>query len=122
MLISNYSPIGTLERPLSGLVLHFGQGGPSSRPSEAAWVGVSETKDVRPPSVRVFVSHSSLKTMTAVYAPLGKNITVEPLFFTEDELDAESFLSMMCVSHSESAPLYIQIILVRADSFLFQNS
>lgn len=50
--------------------------------------------------------------MKAVYAPLGWNVTVEPLLFSEAELDAEAFLSMMAVGSSESAPLYVQIILV----------
>ena len=112
MFISKHDQIGSLEKPLSGLVLHFGQGGPSSRPSEAAWVGVSQLEGIKPPPVRVYVSHSSLNTMKAVYASLGDNVTVEPLFFDEAELDAESFLSMMAVGSSDSAPLYIQIILV----------
>jgi hypothetical protein len=54
--------------------------------------------------------------MRAVYAPLGDGVTVEPLLFSQDELDAQAFLSMMAVGSSESAPLYIQGILVR-DSF-----
>jgi len=36
---------------------------------------------------------------------------VEPLLFTEDELDAQAFLSMMAVESSESAPLYMQVLL-----------
>lgn len=112
MFIANHSPVGSLEKPLSGLVLHFGQGGTSSRPSEAAWVGVSELDGITPPLVRVYVSHSSLNTMKTVYSPLGDNVTVKPLFFDEAELDAESFLSMMGVGSSDSAPLYVHIILV----------
>jgi hypothetical protein len=50
--------------------------------------------------------------MKAVYAPLGHRVIVEPLYFSEDELDAEAFLSMMAVGSSESAPLYVQLILV----------
>lgn len=53
--------------------------------------------------------------MRAVYAPLGSRITVEPLLFSEAELDAEAFLSMMAVE--SSAPLYVQIILVSEVSF-----
>ncbi|KAG6840464.1 hypothetical protein C0991_006600 [Blastosporella zonata] len=49
--------------------------------------------------------------MRAVYAPLGKHVIVEPLTFSESELDAQAFLSMMSVGSSEAAPLYIQIIL-----------
>lgn len=50
--------------------------------------------------------------MKRVYAPLGSRVTVEPLLFSEAELDAEAFLSMMAVDSSETAPLYIQIMLV----------
>jgi len=56
--------------------------------------------------------------MRAVYAPLGPRVIVEPLFFSEAELDAESFLSMMAVGSSESAPLYVQLILVRIQTLL----
>jgi hypothetical protein len=113
MLVSKCSHIGTLEKPLCGLVLHFGEGGPSSRPCEASWVGVPSFRGVDTPPVRVYVSRSSLNTMRAVYAPLGRRVIVEPLFFNEAELDAEAFLSMMAVDSSESAPLYVQLILVR---------
>ncbi|KAG1832977.1 hypothetical protein EV424DRAFT_1622478 [Suillus variegatus] len=111
MFVPNMRSTGTLQKPLSGLVLHFGEGGPSSRPSEAAWISSSHIPGVQTPSVKVYVSRSSLKTMRAVYAPLGDGVTVEPLFFTQDELDAQAFLSMMAVGSSESAPLYIQGIL-----------
>ena len=117
MFISNCAHIGSLEKPLSGLVLHFGDGGPSSRPCEASWVGVPSFRGVKTPPVRVFVSRSSLNTMRAVYAPLGSRVTVEPLLFSEAELDAEAFLSMMAVDSSETAPLYVQIILVSGVSF-----
>jgi hypothetical protein len=43
---------------------------------------------------------------------VGENVTVEPLLFTEDELDAQAFLSMMAVESSGSAPLYMQVFLV----------
>jgi hypothetical protein len=111
MFIPNMRCTGTLQKPLSGLVLHFGEGGPSSRPSEAAWISTSHIHGVQAPSVKVYVSRSSLKTMRAIYAPLGDGVTVEPLFFSQDELDAQAFLSMMAVGSSESAPLYIQGIL-----------
>lgn len=111
MFIPNIRSTGTLQKPLSGLVLHFGEGGPSSRPSEAAWISSSHIPGVQTPSVKVYVSRSSLNTMRAVYAPLGDGVTVEPLLFSQDELDAQAFLSMMAVGSSESAPLYIQGIL-----------
>lgn len=112
MFIPNVRPLGFLKKPLSGLVLHFGEGGPSARPCEAAWVALSDIPTVHTPKVKVYVSRSSLKTMTAVYAPLGQHVTVEPLLLKKDELDAQAFLSMMAVGSSESAPLYIQGILV----------
>jgi hypothetical protein len=113
MLIPDCPQIGSLKKPLCGLVLHFGEGGPSSQPSEASWVAVPKLPGLQAPPVRVYVSKSSLTTMKTVYAPLGENVTVEPLVFDESELDAGAFLSMMAVGTSESAPLYVQIILVR---------
>lgn len=118
MFISKFPAIGCLEKPLSGLVLHFGEGGPSGRPCEAAWVGMSAHPGVEAPPIRVYVSKSSLQTMRNVYSGLGDNVTVEPLMFTESELDAEAFLSMMAVGSSETAPLYVQMVLVRF-SFLY---
>jgi hypothetical protein len=113
MFISECAATGSLKKPLSGLVLHFGGSGSSSLPSEAAWLSSTNWPDIKLPVVRVFVSRSSLMTMRAVYAPLGQGVTVEPLYFTEAELDAQAFLSMMSVGSSESAPLYVQTILVR---------
>jgi hypothetical protein len=51
--------------------------------------------------------------MRAAYKGLGDRVTVEPLLFSEEELDAEAFLTMMAVDSSESTPLYVQIVLVR---------
>ncbi|KZT20771.1 hypothetical protein NEOLEDRAFT_1140300 [Neolentinus lepideus HHB14362 ss-1] len=111
MFIASYPQIGSLEKELSGLVLHFGDGGMNSRPCEAAWLGVSGVPGVKPPPVRVFVAKSSLNTMQAIYRPLGGNISVQPLLFKQSDLDAEAFLSMMAVESSDSAPLYVQTIL-----------
>lgn len=114
MFISNTSLLGNLQKPLSGLVLHFGEGGTGSAPCEAAWVGIAHHPSIKAPPVKVYVSKSSLNTMRTVYAPLTRrgNVVVEPLLFDESELDAQAFLSLMAVGSSESAPLYIQIILV----------
>jgi hypothetical protein len=119
MFVSKCASIGSLKKPLAGLVLHFGGSGSSSLPCEAAWLSMTKRLDVTPPVVRVFVSRSSLKTMRAVYAPLGNRVTVEPLYFSEAELDAQAFLSMMAVGSSESVPLYVQTILVRRTSLLY---
>ncbi|KAJ3728981.1 hypothetical protein DFJ43DRAFT_1139908 [Lentinula guzmanii] len=112
MFISS-SLLGTLAKPLSGLVLHFGEGGPGSGPCEAAWIGVSNHSSIKAPPVKIYVSNSSLNTMKGVYAPLTQkgNVTVAPLLFNESELDAEAFLSLMAVGSSDNAPLYIQTIL-----------
>lgn len=112
MLITGHEAIGISHKALSGLVLHFGEGGTGSRPCEAAWLGQSDINGVRPPAIKVYVSRSSLSTMRATYAPLGKAVTVQPLLFSEKELDAEAVLSMMAVGSSDNAPLYIQRILV----------
>ncbi|KAI0771995.1 hypothetical protein BD413DRAFT_50205 [Trametes elegans] len=111
MLISEYDAIGTFNKSLSGLVLHFGEGGSGSRPCEAAWLGLSKVAGVRPPPVVVFVSPSSLRTMRKVYKPLGSAVTVNALSFSGKELDAEAVMSMMAVGSSESAPLYMQRVL-----------
>ncbi|KAG1825175.1 hypothetical protein EV424DRAFT_1320312, partial [Suillus variegatus] len=111
MLIPKLQEIGSLQQSLAGLVLHFGEGGVGSLPSEAAWVGIPSTEGVRMPKVRVFMSKSSLNTMKSIYALLGKNVEVVSLLFNETELDAQAFLSMMAVGSSDSAPLYIQIVL-----------
>jgi hypothetical protein len=111
-MIPNCKPLGPLEKPLAGLVLHFGTGGDNCHPCEAAWLAKARYIGVQVPPVRVFVSRSVLNRMRRIYAPLGENVTVEPLMFTEDELDAQAFLSMMSVESSESAPLYMQVFLV----------
>ncbi|KAI0363570.1 hypothetical protein BV20DRAFT_1126210 [Pilatotrama ljubarskyi] len=111
MLISGYDAIGVSHKALSGLVLHFGEGGSGSRPCEAAWLAQTTIEGVRPPTVRVYVSRSSLATMRAAYSRLGGTVAVEPLRFSDKELDAEAILSMMAVGSSDSAPLYMQRIL-----------
>lgn len=110
--IEDYSPIGQLQKSLAGLILHFGEGGQSSNPCEAAYLGIPTTTGITTPKVRVYVSKSSLETMKHVYEPLGASVTLEPLRFHESELDAEAFLAMMAVGKSDSAPLYMQIVLV----------
>ncbi|KAF6762364.1 hypothetical protein DFP72DRAFT_878655 [Ephemerocybe angulata] len=111
MLIPRFSPIGQLNKPLCGLVLHYGEGGQGALPNEAAWLCYSQSSLVTGPPVKVYVSHSSLNTMRKVYAPLGDKVVVEPLYFKRKELDAHAVLSMMAIGSSESAPLYMQIIL-----------
>lgn len=113
-LIPNFKPIGWLEKAMSALVLHFGEGGTSSLPSEVTWLGsISKNYNVELPEVRVFVSPASIKTMRKTYGnALGDKVEVFPMYFTEAELDAAAILSMMSVSSSESAPLYMHLVLV----------
>lgn len=116
MLIPEFSPIGQLNNPLCGLVLHYGEAGHGALPNEAAWLCSSQSSHVEGPRIRVYVSYSSLNTMRKVYQPLGDKVVVEPLYFKRKELDAHAVLSMMAISSSESAPLYMQIILVSSKS------
>jgi hypothetical protein len=112
MLIAKFPPIGSLRKPLCGLVLHYGEAGTGSLPNETAWLCSSASSHVQGPPVRVYVSHSSLNTMRKVYEPLGKKVTILPLYFKKEELDAQAVLSMMAITSSDSAPLYMQIVLV----------
>lgn len=114
LLIPKFNPIGSLEKPMSALVLHFGEGGSSSLPSEVAWLAsASSDLGLKLPKVRVFVSPSSIKTMHSVYTKaLGNKVEVQPLYFAESELDAQAILSMMSVSSAGSAPLYMHLVLV----------
>ncbi|KAG8690786.1 hypothetical protein FRC11_009141 [Ceratobasidium sp. 423] len=114
MLLQPDPRFGHTQKPLSGLVLHYGEGSSTTRtPCEAAHIALCTDSSVTAPPVRVYVSPASLNTMKAVYAPLGSGVTVEPLYFAEEELDAQAFLSIMAVSGgSDGAPLYMQIILL----------
>ncbi|KIY74182.1 hypothetical protein CYLTODRAFT_364601 [Cylindrobasidium torrendii FP15055 ss-10] len=106
------APIGKLEKPLCGLVLYYGQGGPTSLPCEAAYIACSSKPDVVPPEVKVYVSSSSYNTLRRVYAAVSPRIIVEPLMFDEKELDAEAFLSLMAVGGSPtSMPLYMNTVM-----------
>ncbi|KAG8976111.1 hypothetical protein FRB90_009320, partial [Tulasnella sp. 427] len=112
MMIPNDSRLGALPKPLSGLVLHFGEPGAGAQPCEAAYQCISTDPKVQAPKVVVYVSPSQLKTMHALYTKtFGSKIKVRPLRIEHDELDSQSILSMMSVSPNGEPPLYIQIIL-----------
>ncbi|KAK1236705.1 Vacuolar protein-sorting-associated protein 33 [Marasmius sp. AFHP31] len=99
LLIQDCNSIGSLKKPLCGLVLHFGEGGTGASPCEAAWLAASDRVGIKAPR--------------GVYSSVARKgkVSVEPLLFEEGDLDAQTFLSMMAVGTSESAPLYIQILL-----------
>lgn len=99
---------------MCALVLHFGEGGTSSLPSEVAWLAsASRDLDIDLPKVRVFVSPSSIKKMQSTYKEaLGDKVDVHPLYLAGSELDAQAILCMMSISSSDSAPLYMHLVLV----------
>ncbi|KAI9454617.1 hypothetical protein F5148DRAFT_1229087 [Russula earlei] len=111
MFVAGCRALGRLVRPLSGLVLHVGETGDCAAPCEAAYVSVSVIDNAVPPPVRVYVAPSSLTRMKKVYSHLGDNLEVKPLYFSERELDAPAFLSLMAVNSSDHAPLYMQTVL-----------
>lgn len=113
MFVTGCNALGRLVKPLSGLVLHVGETGACAAPCEAAYVSSSMIDNANAPPVRVYVSPSSLKRMKKVYSCLGPNVEVKPLYFSESELDAPAFLSLMAVNSSDNAPLYMQTVLVR---------
>ncbi|KAG9003350.1 hypothetical protein FRB94_003173 [Tulasnella sp. JGI-2019a] len=111
MMISGDDRLGTLNKRLSGLVLHYGEhGGPQV--CEAAYQCLSSDPLVRVPTVKVYVSPSQIATMQKLYTGIfGKTVEVIPLKIAHCELDAQAFLTMMCVNSGAEPPLYVQIIL-----------
>ena len=113
-MIPDFDAIGNQKKALSGLVLHFGEAGTATQPCEAAYLGLSRRVGFKTPKIRVYVSPTSLSKMKTVYKDLGLNVEVSPLLFTQSELDAKSFLSLMAVgpTSTDRTPLYMKIILV----------
>ncbi|KAG9048457.1 hypothetical protein FS837_012831 [Tulasnella sp. UAMH 9824] len=112
MLIANDSRLGVLPKPLSALVLHFGESGGGAQPCEAAYQCVSTDPTVRSPAITVYVSPTQYNTMKRLYQSIFQNrIQVLPLKINHAELDAKSILSMMSVSTNKEPPLYVQLIL-----------
>ena len=116
MFVTGCKALGKLVKPLSGLVLHVGETGACATPCEAAYVSSSMIDNAQPPPVCVYVAPSSLNRMKKVYGHFGSNLEVKPLYFSESELDAAAFLSLMAVNSSENAPLYMHTVLVRVFS------
>ncbi|KAG8885148.1 hypothetical protein FRB97_001966 [Tulasnella sp. 331] len=111
MMISGDKRLGTLNKQLSGLVLHYGENG-GSQVCEAAYQCLATDTRVQLPAVKVYVSPSQITTMKKLYAGVfGNRVEVIPLKFAHCELDAQAFLSMMCVNSGAEPPLYVQIIL-----------
>lgn len=114
MMIPGFDAIGNQKKALSGLVLHFGEAGTLTQPCEAAYLGLPGIGGFKAPKIRVYVSPTSLSRVKEVYKSLGFNVEVSPLLFTQSELDAKSFLSLMAVgtTSTDRTPLYMKIVLV----------
>ncbi|KAJ9103641.1 hypothetical protein QFC19_004216 [Naganishia cerealis] len=110
MLISD-PRLGHLPAPLSALVLHFGESGSTMKPCEAAFVGQSDDPAVEVPSVNVFCSPSAYRKTKALYDRLGGSVKIWPLYFTEDDIDAQSLLALMAVDETGSMPLYMHVVM-----------
>lgn len=113
-MVPGFDAIGNQKKALSGLVLHFGEAGTATQPCEAAYLGLSKMEGFEPPKIRVYVSPAYLSKMKTVYRYLGPSVKVLPLLFTQSELDAKSFLSLMAVgtTSTDRTPLYMRIVLV----------
>jgi len=113
-MVRGFDAIGNQKKALSGLVLHFGEAGTVTQPCEAAYLGLSGMGGFKAPTIRVYVSPTSLSKMKAVYKRLGLNAEVSSLLFTQSELDATSFLSLMSVgtTSTDRTPLYMKVVLV----------
>jgi len=113
-MIPRFDTIGNQKKALSGLVLHFGEAGTVTQPCEAAYLGLPRFDGFKAPTIRVYVSPTSLTKMKAVYKRLGLNTEVSSLLFTQSELDATSFLSLMAVgtTSTDRTPLYMKVVLV----------
>lgn len=57
--------------------------------------------------------------MRKVYAGLGHNVQVTPLFLSQNELDVSAMLAMMQIDvESDDIPLYMHTVLVSLSSLL----
>ena len=113
-MVPGFDAIGNQKKALAGLVLHYGEAGTVTQPCEAVYLGLSRMAGFKAPTIRVYVSPTSLTKMKAVYKQLGLNAEVSSLLFTQSELDATSFLSLMAVgtTSTDRTPLYMKVVLV----------
>ena len=81
-MIPGFDAIGNQKRALSGLVLHFGEAGTVTQPCEAAYLGLSRMAGFKVPTIRVYVSPTSLTKMETVYKRLGLNVEVSSLLLS----------------------------------------
>lgn len=110
MLIRN-SWLGELPTRLSALVLHFGESGSTKKPCEAAFVGDSKVEGIDPPSVYVLCSPSNYAATCKLYQDQTRCKKIYPLYFTEEDIDAQSLLSLMAIDENGHMPLYMQVVM-----------
>jgi hypothetical protein len=110
MLISD-PRLGDLPSPLSALVLHFGESGSTKKPCEAAFVGDCKDGGITPPNVYILCSPSNYTATSKLYRDQTQCKRVYPLYFTEEDIDAQSLLSLMAVDESGHMPLYMQVVM-----------
>jgi hypothetical protein len=103
--------LGALPSPLSALVLHFGESASTKKPCEAAFVGIPTDKAVESPSVYVLCSPTNFAQTQRLYKDQAKCDRVYPLYFLEEDIDAQSLLSLMAVDENGHMPLYMQVVM-----------
>ncbi|KFZ17385.1 hypothetical protein V501_01751 [Pseudogymnoascus sp. VKM F-4519 (FW-2642)] len=101
------SDANKLPRPLTGLVFHYdtfiSDGGGS--PCEAAYL--SSDPSIK---VRVLCSPTNFRTIRRTYSAF-KNVTVEPLRISEENLNTKRMLDLMAVSRGDGPmPLYLHAV------------
>lgn len=103
--------LGELPAPLSAIVLHFGETGSTKKPCEAAFVGTVLDDTVAAPPVYVLCSPSNYAQTKQLYEEHVKCHNVFPLYFTEEDIDAQSLLSLMAIDENGHMPLYMQVVM-----------
>jgi hypothetical protein len=103
--------LGELPAPLSAIVLHFGETGSTKKPCEAAFVGTVLDDKVKAPPVYVLCSPSNYTQTKQLYEDQVKCLNVYPLYFTEEDIDAQSLLSLMAIDENGHMPLYMQVVM-----------
>lgn len=103
--------LGYLQRPLSALVLHFGQynSRQSFTPCEAAFLGCPNPQFPNIPCaapVNILVPPSNYYNLKASYAQIP-GVSVHAFRLRPRDLNVSSILTLMSVDQSQSAPLYI---------------
>lgn len=109
------SPVlGLLQKPLSALVFNFAEYTSSSsfRPCELAFLaspGSQIPGHFGAKKVNVLVSPSNYLSMKKLYTQIP-GVTVQPFMLRPDDLNISTMLTLMSVSQTQAAPLYMGIV------------